>query len=113
MPIDIVFSGGGTRGVALGGAMEVLEKRLPIVRRVVGTSAGAIAAVFGAAGYLTRDYLKLVPMKPGDPFMFSSFFGPPSADEVREAVRKKDSETRKLLRTAFDGGTDKMLEKMA
>lgn len=112
MPFDLVFSGGGTRGVALSGAMEVFEKKLPIVRRIVGTSAGAIAAVFGAAGYLTRDYLKLVPMKPGDPFVFSSFFAPPSADDVREAIRKKDSETRKLLRHAFDGATEKMFERM-
>lgn len=112
MPFDLVFSGGGTRGVALSGAMEVLEKKLPIVRRVVGASAGAIASVFGAAGFLTRDYLKLIPMQAGDPFVFSSFFGPPSADDVREAVRRKDSETRKLLRHAFDGATDKMLEKL-
>src|SRR5436309_8331333 len=62
-PLDLVFGGGGTRGVALAGALEVLEQRRPTVRRVIGTSSGAIAAVFGAAGISSREYLKLVPAK--------------------------------------------------
>ncbi len=96
--IDLVFSGGGTRGVALAGAMEVLERKQPVIKRLLGTSAGAIAAVFGAAGFSGRDYLKLVPEKPGDPFLFDSFFAAPPGDKVRDAARLKDSETRKWLR---------------
>jgi predicted acylesterase/phospholipase RssA len=108
--IDLVFSGGGTRGVALGGALEVLEQRRPVIRRCLGTSAGAIAAAFGAAGLTGREYLKLVPAKEGDEFLFNSFFAPPPGDVVRDSARKKDSDTRKLLRGAADGMMDKMLQ---
>src|SRR5438067_1519133 len=110
--LDLVFSGGGTRGVALAGAVDALEQRRPTVRRVLGTSAGAIAAAFGAAGFLARDYLKLVPAKPGDPFLFNAFFAPPPGEKVREAARQKDSETRRLLRGAVDAAADKFLERV-
>jgi predicted acylesterase/phospholipase RssA len=107
--IDLVFSGGGTRGVALAGAMDVLELKRPVVRRLLGTSAGAIAALFGAAGLSGRDYLKLVPEREGDKFLFNSFFAPPPGEVVRDSARKKDSDTRRLLRGAVDGALDKMM----
>jgi predicted acylesterase/phospholipase RssA len=110
--IDLVFSGGGTRGVALGGALDVLEQRRPVIRRCLGTSAGAIAAAFGAAGFTGRDYLKLVPAKEGDTFQFNSFFAPPLGEVVRDAARMKDSDTRRLLRGAVDGAIDKMLHNL-
>jgi NTE family protein len=111
---DLVFSGGGTRGVAFSGAMQVLQNRrpFPVIRRVVGTSAGAISATLIATGYLTQDFEKLVPTKPGEGFPLGSFFAPPKADVVREAVRAKDSETRKLLRGAIDSGTDKLVQQL-
>jgi NTE family protein len=108
--IDLAFSGGGTRGVALAGAIDVLEQKQPVIKRLIGTSAGSIAAAFGAAGFLGREYLKLVPAKAGDPFVFNSFFAAPAGDLVRESARKKDSETRKFLRGAVDGAIDKMLQ---
>ncbi|MFL5339145.1 MAG: patatin-like phospholipase family protein [Gemmataceae bacterium] len=112
-PLDLVFSGGGTRGVAHAGAVDVLEQRKPTIRRVVGTSAGAIAAVFGAAGIPAADYLKLVPAKAGDPFKFNAFMAPPAGDKVRDSARKKDSQTRMLLRSAVDSAADKFLEGIA
>jgi predicted acylesterase/phospholipase RssA len=111
--IDLVFSGGGTGGVALAGAAEVLETHRPVIRRMLGTSAGAVAAVFGAAGIPGRDYLKLVPSRPGDPFLFNAFFVPPEGEAVRELARKKDSETRKVMRAAVDSAIDKYLEGVA
>lgn len=109
LALDLAFSGGGTRGVALAGAMDVLEQQKPVLRRLIGTSAGSIAALFGAAGATARDYLKLIPAKAGDAFEFNSFFQPPSGETIREAARKKDSETRKLLRASVDGAVDKVL----
>ena len=93
--------------------MDVLEQKRPIIKRLLGTSAGAIAAVFGAAGFSGRDYLKLVPSKEGDPFAFNPFFAPPPGEVVRDSARKKDSDTRKLLRAAVDGSIDKMLKNLA
>ena len=48
---DVVFQGGGARGIVLNGALETLERRGHRHRRLVGTSAGAIAASLAAAGF--------------------------------------------------------------
>jgi NTE family protein len=50
---NLVFEGGGVKGIAYVGAMEVLEQRgsLARIQRVGGTSAGAINAVLFATGY--------------------------------------------------------------
>jgi len=50
---NLVFEGGGVRGVAYAGALGVLEERgfLASVRAVAGTSAGAFAALLLSLGY--------------------------------------------------------------
>ena len=50
MIIDGVFSGGGIKGFAMIGALEVLEERGFAIKRSAGTSAGSIIASFIAAG---------------------------------------------------------------
>lgn len=49
---NLVFEGGGIKGIAYAGAISVLEKKgiMPDIRRVAGTSAGAITATFLALG---------------------------------------------------------------
>ncbi len=56
---NLVFEGGGVKGIAYIGALEVLDKKgiMPAIRRFGGTSAGAINAVMLALGY-TRDQQK-------------------------------------------------------
>jgi predicted acylesterase/phospholipase RssA len=68
---DLVFRGGGIKGAAFLGALQVLakDKRKLQVRRMIGTSAGAIFATCFAAGY-TPDQLakELEPAEdPDDP----------------------------------------------
>jgi NTE family protein len=50
---NMVFEGGGVKGIAYVGVMEVLEQKgmLNQIKRVGGTSAGAINAFLFAAGY--------------------------------------------------------------
>jgi len=60
---NLVFEGGGVKGVAYVGALESLGRRriLPAIRRVGGTSAGAINAALFALGYSnpeTRELLR-------------------------------------------------------
>lgn len=55
MLIDGVFSGGGIKGFAFLGALQVLEKGNYQFRRVAGTSAGSIVAAFIAAGYTAKE----------------------------------------------------------
>ena len=42
--VDLVFEGGGVKGIGLAGAWEALEAENYRPRRVAGTSAGAITA---------------------------------------------------------------------
>jgi NTE family protein len=56
---NLVFEGGGVKGVAYGGALEVLDHHaiLDQIENVAGTSAGAITATMLALGY-SADYIR-------------------------------------------------------
>lgn len=60
MIIDGVFSGGGIKGFAMIGALEVLEERGFSIKRSAGTSAGSIIASFLAAGYRGNEMKELL-----------------------------------------------------
>lgn len=59
---NLVFEGGGVKGIAYGGALDVLNKMniLPNVARVAGTSAGAINAVLLALGYTYTEVSEII-----------------------------------------------------
>ena len=73
-PIDLVFEGGGAKGMVFVGAVEVLfgDGKYGF-GRLLGTSAGAITAVSLAAGY-TPD-LMLAALAERDPDGKSVFAG--------------------------------------
>lgn len=54
---DVVFEGGGAKGVALSGAVSALLEAGHALGRLVGTSAGAITATNLAAGYAPAEIL--------------------------------------------------------
>lgn len=60
MIVDGVFSGGGIKGFAFLGAYQVLEEHHIQLKRVAGTSAGAIFASFIAAGYTAKEIERLL-----------------------------------------------------
>jgi NTE family protein len=94
--IDLVFEGGGAKGMVFTGALEVLfTEQGHSHARLLGTSAGAITAVSLAAGYTPDEMLEALSEKDaaGKP-VFTSFLGMPAPFD-REAVRK--SSIRKLL----------------
>ena len=55
MIIDGVFSGGGIKGFALVGGLQVLEENGYKFQRVAGTSAGSILAALVTAGYTSKQ----------------------------------------------------------
>ena len=59
---NLVFEGGGVRGIAYAGVLEVMEeeKILPKIKRVAGTSAGAILAVLTGLGYTSAEIKDIV-----------------------------------------------------
>jgi NTE family protein len=52
--INVIFKGGGAKGIAYAGALEALEDRGIRLGSVAGTSAGAITASLIAAGYTSE-----------------------------------------------------------
>ncbi|HUJ09858.1 MAG TPA: patatin-like phospholipase family protein [Verrucomicrobiae bacterium] len=59
---NLVFEGGGVKGIAYVGAMQVLDAKgiLSNIKRVGGTSAGAINAVLVGLNYTANDTLQLL-----------------------------------------------------
>lgn len=57
---NAVFKGGGVKGIALTGALSVLEEQGWAWRSVVGTSAGAITAALVAVGYAAPEVHQII-----------------------------------------------------
>lgn len=59
---NLVFEGGGVKGIAYAGAIDILAQHeiLPDIVRVAGTSAGAITAALLAAGATGEDVERIV-----------------------------------------------------
>lgn len=59
---NLIFEGGGVKGIAYVGAIQELENReiMKNIERVGGTSAGAINAVLLALGYTLKDTQKIL-----------------------------------------------------
>ena len=72
---NLTFEGGGVKGIAYIGAMQILEGRgvLPGIRRVGGTSAGAINALIFALGYSIAEQQEILRSTDFHKFMDDSF----------------------------------------
>jgi NTE family protein len=58
--VDLVFEGGGVKGIGLAGAFSLLEERGYRAQNVAGTSAGAITAALVAAAYKADELREIV-----------------------------------------------------
>lgn len=72
---NLIFEGGGVKGIAYVGAMQVLGNRglLPDIRRVGGASAGAINALIFALGYSILEQNDILHSTDFRKFMDDSF----------------------------------------
>jgi NTE family protein len=87
--IDLIFEGGGAKGMVFTGALEALFTEYGHSHaRLLGTSAGAITAVSLAAGYSPDEMLQALAEKDeqGNP-VFASFLGVPAPFD-EEAIRQ-------------------------
>ncbi len=66
---DLVFEGGGVKGIGLAGAFAALQERGVVPKRVAGTSAGAINAALVAAGYSAAELDRILLQVPFASFM--------------------------------------------
>lgn len=91
MQFDMVFEGGGAKGMAFAGALEELERQGHSTGRLLGTSAGAITATLLAAGYDAKGLMATLEEREGGQSVFSTFLATPqgfSPDEVEDSVLK-------------------------
>lgn len=72
---NLVFEGGGVKGIAYIGAMQVLHKEgiLPNIQRAGGTSAGAINATLFALGFTTAEQRQILKQLDFNNFMDDSW----------------------------------------
>jgi predicted acylesterase/phospholipase RssA len=92
---DLVFEGGGAKGMVFVGACEEFFARGYAFDRLLGTSAGAITATLLAAGYTPKEMLDALAEKGSDGnSVFTTFMGPPARFNEAEL---EASATRRLL----------------
>ena len=113
---DLVFEGGGAKGMAFVGALEVFKQAGHTHRRIVGTSAGAITATLTGAGYspeeLFTECTKTDPAT-GNPVFASFMDAPVESDFTKELV--EGCETIALMKQAgfpFSGMLENVEEKI-
>jgi NTE family protein len=95
MQYDMVFEGGGAKGMAFVGALQEIENRQHSPARLLGASAGAIMATFLAAGYDAKEMEEaLGETEAGQP-VFMGFLETPPRPTPEEI---QNSAIRQLLR---------------
>jgi len=87
---DLVFEGGGAKGAAFVGAMEAFYARKCNIRRLVGTSAGAITATLLAAGFKPSDLLSFAQEKKDGKPVFTSFMDSPEKEFCEKFIDSSD-----------------------
>lgn len=95
MQYDMVFEGGGAKGMVFVGALEVFMSAGHTHGRLLGTSAGAITASLLAAGYRPPEMLESLSEKIEGRSVFADFMAVPSPLD-KDSIRT--SATRELLR---------------
>ncbi|MBN1580309.1 MAG: patatin-like phospholipase family protein [Anaerolineae bacterium] len=78
MQYDLVFEGGGAKGMVFVGALQEFEAQGHTHGRLLGTSAGAITAALLAAGYDSSEMLEALDEKQDGRPVFANFMGVPA-----------------------------------
>jgi predicted acylesterase/phospholipase RssA len=81
MIFDMVFEGGGAKGFSFVGALDQFLGRGHAVDRLLGTSAGSIAATLLAAGYSMPELLAALAERKDGKSVFAGFMGAPGGFE--------------------------------
>lgn len=106
---DMVFEGGGAKGSAFVGALEVLEANGHRHRRLIGTSAGAITATLVAAGYTPQELRNAVTERRDGRPRFASFMDQPAEADFTP-MQREGSVTMGLLKQADVPGLPSLID---
>jgi predicted acylesterase/phospholipase RssA len=119
MRYDLVFEGGGAKGMAFVGAYEAFAGQGHTFGRLLGTSAGAITAALLAAGYTPQEMLDALAEREDGKPVFATFMGVPgsfSETEIRGgAIRRllRDIDIKFLPDVVEDRVDDAIVELLA
>src|SRR5216110_3515619 len=110
---DIVFEGGGAKGSAFVGALDVLFGAGHKHRRLVGTSAGAITATLLGAGYSPSEFLGAVnETVPGTGApIFTTFMDAPQTSDFNRQIIENSVTVDLLKRAHVPGIVDDLMVK--
>ncbi len=88
MKFDLVFEGGGAKGMVFAGALQAFEAAGHTHGRLLGTSAGAITAALLSVGYTGRDLAEVLDERDGDRSVFAAFMATPefTTEELQRSV---------------------------
>lgn len=89
MTYDLVFEGGGAKGIVFVGALRAFEEAGHTPGRLLGTSAGAITACLLAVGYSSAEMLEALGETVGGRSVFAGFLGRPrsfDAESVEQSA---------------------------
>jgi len=102
-PENLVFEGGGPNGIAYVGALEKMKEMgiLQDVRRVAGTSAGAITACLIAVGYSPAELTTLLAQIDMEEFLD---YGDPSYKSLVKGAEERNWQ--KVIQDFWNGGPD-------
>lgn len=114
MKFDMVFEGGGAKGMVFVGAMQVFLSQNHTYGRLLGTSAGAITAALLAAGYTTQEMTDALTEKQDGKPVFAGFMGMPAepdkaavqASEIRDVLQHIDLP---FISGSLEGKVDDMI----
>lgn len=114
MKYDLVFEGGGAKGMVLVGACQELFGRGHGFDRLLGTSAGAITAALLAAGYTPAEMLAALQEQENGKSVFATFMGEPpefTAEELAKSALRRvlDAIRIKILPRSIDEKLDAQL----
>ncbi len=87
MEYDLVFEGGGAKGMVFVGAMQEFEARGHTYKRLLGTSAGAITAALLAAGYSSQEMLAAMAQEVDGSPVFTLFMSAPGPFEKAQVLK--------------------------
>lgn len=109
---DMVFEGGGAKGIAFVGAFEAFVAAGHTPGRLIGTSAGAITAMLLAAKFTPPELRAAVTerLPNGNP-RFSTFMDKPTQDDFSDTMIEQ-SETMAAFRAVQPGMLGQMLGKL-
>lgn len=86
MKFDLVFEGGGAKGIVFVGAVQEFEAQGHTADRLLGTSAGAITATLLAAGYTSDQMLAALNEQEDGKPVFMGFMGVPGPFSEQEVA---------------------------